>query len=153
MLMCLWMGECPVSESPDIPPVPEPMEEGAAVDAAARALHDLFHEENETGLGPDDCRDECVSPPSIWRAAARAAIDAISYPALLAELSRQAAVVELLRQVYEDPTLALGYAVVHRDTGWDDEGNYVGTGEITHTEPEGRWRRETRAALAALDTP
>ena len=94
MLMCLWMGECPVSESPDIPPVPEPMEEGAAVDAAARALHDLFHEENETGLGPDDCRDECVSPPTIWRAAARAAIDAISYPALLAELTRQAAVVE-----------------------------------------------------------
>ena len=63
--------------------VPEPMEEGAAVEAAAQVM-----------------RAEYVASGDLdWNDLAKAALDAISYPALLAELSRQAAVVEAARRL------------------------------------------------------
>jgi hypothetical protein len=64
---------------------------------------------------------------------------------LLDEVERLKA---LLSEVLKDPTLILGFGVVHRDMEWNEETDtYEGSGEITGREPEGRWRREVRDAV------
>ena len=95
--------------------VPEPMEEGAAVEAIARAI-----QRNNTGHD--------VGWPA-RRLAAKAALDAISYPTLLAELTRQAAVVDAAREA------VLYDALYEEDCGGNCDGCKLA------------------AALAALDTP
>lgn len=42
------------------------------INAAAEAIHDVFHGEG----GPEYCRDECVTPLSVWRNAAEVALEA-----------------------------------------------------------------------------
>ena len=61
------------------------MEEGAAVEAAARAIRDA----------------DLTGCDNIWTLWAKAALDA-AYPALLAELRRQAAVEEAARRLVRD---------------------------------------------------
>jgi hypothetical protein len=88
-----------------------------AVERAARALHDLFHGENESGLGPDDCRDECVSPPLIWRAAAREALSAASAPdERLASPEAEA----LIERLYDERDEAIK-AAAHMSQQIDDD--------------------------------
>ena len=74
--------------------MPEPMEEGAAVEAAARAHHTEYERvapyygyatREETRVPWDDLD---IKMRALMLDAERAALDAISYPALLAELSR-----------------------------------------------------------------
>lgn len=42
------------------------------LNAAAVAIHDVFHCEG----GPEYCREECVTPFSVWRNAAEVALEA-----------------------------------------------------------------------------
>lgn len=115
--------------------VPEPMEEGAAVER---------HEERKDTPNWDTkvrctCGFESVSRAEFWKHAADELRS--SYPALLAELTRQAAVVEALRNARAELS-RWGWGDIHYHDGADvQEASVVNAIRVADN------------ALAALDTP